>query len=110
MSMKVAVMSIPFRIIRTKQREYRHLTLDDCVLQVRTYEQKLVHKDITGDKKCMCGIIEDLGQLIKDCMSWIPKPEPIHLFFMDNAGKHGTEIGKMEYVDILELIYNVEVT
>ena len=36
------------------------------------------------------------------------RSETVHLF-MDNAGGHGTELAKMEYVDILKHHFNVEV-
>lgn len=41
----------PHRTIRTKEREIRQLTLDDCLLQVRTKKGMLVEKDTTCDSE-----------------------------------------------------------
>ena len=95
------------RMIRTKDGVYRKLTLDDCKLEVQTLKGMLVEKDTTCDSTYMMGIIHNLGRSIRSAFHWLPKKTvPIHLF-MDNAGGYGTELTKLEYIEILQKKYNV---
>ena len=96
------------RMIRTQHGEYRKLTLADLTLQVRTLKDDLVLKDTTCDSEFMLEMTEELGEAIRKAYHWVPRSETVHLF-MDNAGGHGTELAKMQYVDILKTHYNVEV-
>ena len=86
----------------------RKLKLSDMVLKVNPKKGKLVEKDITCDSQFMMSHIRDIGRAIRSTYSFLPATHPIFLF-MDNAGGHGTELAKMEYVDILQTHYNVEI-
>ena len=52
------------------------------------------------DTTFMMNSIHEIRKSIRDKMDWVPVWEPIHLF-IDNAGGHGTNVGKEEYEKIL---------
>ena len=97
------------RMIRTKDGVHRKLTLNDCKLQVQNLRGMYVEKDTTCDTEYMLEIVDHLGQSIRKAYHWLPKKTvPIHLV-MDNAGGHGTELGKLQYLSILRRKYNVHI-
>ena len=65
-------------------------------------------KDTNCDSEFMRSITDEIGASIHKAFNWVPISNPIHLF-TDNAGGHGTELAKLEYMDILKSEYNVEI-
>ena len=82
--------------------------MKDLTLQVWTIAEDYVEKDTSCDSTFMMNIIEEMGESIREAFHWVPRSKSIHLF-MDNAGGHGTELAKMEYINILKTHFNVEV-
>jgi hypothetical protein len=86
----------------------RPLTLDDIHLHVEIPAGSLVEEDCTCDSDFMLDIIHEVGTNIRKSFNWVPSETIIHLF-MDNAGGHGTNKARNEYVKILYDDYKVEV-
>jgi hypothetical protein len=63
-------------------------------------------KDTTCNSKFMLESVNETGNSIRKSMHWIPKEET-NFLFMDNAGGHGTDETKEEYVKILKMKYNI---
>ena len=94
------------RLIINGQGIARLLTLDDLTLHVEYHPGDSVENDITCDSKFMLNIIEDIGYSIRDSFHWVDPDVPIHLY-MDNAGGHGSDEAKKEYVSILFVKFNI---
>ena len=93
-------------IRRSVGGELSKLKLSDITLHVRVEAGSYYEKDINCDSTFMLGAIREVGQAIRDKMHYIPNWEPIYLF-MDNAGGHGTDKVKEEYINILKVDFNV---
>jgi hypothetical protein len=94
------------RLIINAEGTERPLTLDDLTLHVEYHPGDSVENDITCDSEFMLKIIEDIGHSIRDSFHWVDPDVPIHLF-MDNAGGHGSDEAKKEYVSILFNKFNI---
>lgn len=84
----------------------RLLTLMDLVLYIHVPRGTEVEEDITCDSSFMMESIHEIGSAIRSSMYWIPESTNI-ILFMDNAGGHGKETIKDEYVLILKSKYKV---
>ena len=84
----------------------KKLTLEDLTLHVVTDAGSEYEKDITCDSEFMMNSIDEIGIAIRDSFHWVPRDVPIYLY-MDNAGGHGTDDIKKEYVSILKRSYNI---
>jgi hypothetical protein len=85
----------------------RPLTFDDVVLHVEIPSGTYIEEDCTCDSTFMLDIICEIGVNIRSLFDWLPKEtEEIHLF-MDNAGGHGTNDARQQYVSILKSEFNI---
>ena len=84
------------------------LTIDDLQLSVKVDAGTERQVDVSCDSTYMMNVIKDIGESIRRSFHWVPREKPVHLF-MDNAGGHGTEETKDNYVKLLETEYNVKV-
>ena len=84
------------------------LTIADLELSVKVDAGTEREVDISCDSTFMMGIIKEIGESIRRKFHWVPIEKPVHLF-IDNAGGHGTEEAKDNYVKWLETEYNVKV-
>jgi hypothetical protein len=84
----------------------RPLTLNDLSLRVVYDKGDERDKDCTCDSQFMLDVIHEVGKSIRDSYSFLPETTPVHLY-MDNAGGHGKDKVKKEYVQILKEKYNV---
>jgi hypothetical protein len=91
-----------------KEGQKQLLTLEDIELHVRVPKGTEIEKDTTCDSKFMLSSVDETGNSIRSALKWIPHSDTIFLF-MDNAGGHGTDDIKKEYVSILASKYNIEV-
>jgi hypothetical protein len=66
-----------------------------------------VERDATCDTNFMLDSVHDVGVSIRSSMHWLSKDTQPIILFMDNAGGHGTNVAKMEYVRILKEEYNI---
>jgi hypothetical protein len=67
----------------------------------------LIEEDCTCDSMLMLDIICEVRTNIQNAFHWLPKAiTSIHLF-MDNAGGHGTNAVKEEYIRILHDKFNM---
>jgi hypothetical protein len=97
------------RLIRTKAKgTARQLTLKDLTLHLRLNRGDTYQKDINCDSEFMLSSIREVGKAIRDKFHWVPAWVPIFLF-MDNAGGHGTDEAKSEYVEILYTDFYIKV-
>ena len=65
-----------------------------------------VEKDITCDSQFMMDSIFEIGTAIQSSFHWVPQDVPIYLY-MDNAGGHGINEIKKQYVRTLKLKFNI---
>ena len=86
----------------------RDLTLDDLQLCVYIPKGREVDRDVNCNSKFMIDTVDLIGKSIRDAYSFLPHGHPVHLF-MDNAGGHGKEEIKDQYVKKLKEKYNIEV-
>jgi hypothetical protein len=86
----------------------RPLTLEDVHLHVQVPAGSLIEEDCTCDSDFMLDIIREVGSNIRKSFNWVAADTIIHLF-MDNAGGHGTNKARNEYVQILYNDYKVQV-
>ena len=84
----------------------RPLTLDNVTLHVELAAGTTYQADTTCGSSFMLGVIREVGANIRSKFHWVSANEPIMLF-MDNAGGHGTDEAKEEYVKILREEFNV---
>jgi hypothetical protein len=89
-----------------KSGKTRLLTLEDLDLHVRVPRHSKIERDMTCDSTFMLQSVDETGDSIRSTLHWIPKSEAI-ILFMDNAGGHGTDESKKEYVSILRKKYNI---
>jgi hypothetical protein len=94
------------RIVREEGGAERLLTLTDLHLYIHVPKNTEVEEDITCDSSFMMESIHEIGSSIRASMYWVPQSECITLF-MDNAGGHGKESIKDEYVLILKDRYKI---
>jgi hypothetical protein len=83
-----------------------NLQLKDLNLHVKIEKGEEVEKDETCDSSFMMDTIFEIGTSIRTSFKWVPEDVPIYLF-MDNAGGHGTDQVKNEYVRILKSKFNI---
>jgi hypothetical protein len=86
----------------------RLLTLDDVKLYVEIEAGTSYQADVTCDSAFMLQSTREIGENIRAKFHWVPMDTPITLF-MDNAGGHGTDEAKNEYIRILHEEFNVSV-
>jgi hypothetical protein len=84
----------------------RLLTLSDLQLYIHVPKDTEVEEDITCDSSFMMNSIHEIGSSIRASMFWVPQSVHI-ILFMDNAGGHGKENIKDQYVLILEEKYKI---
>jgi hypothetical protein len=94
------------RYLTDENGSRRLLTISDLQLHVRIPSNTEIQRDTTCDSKFMLETVHDVGTSIRASMHWIHPDEPITLF-MDNAGGHGTNLAKEEYVRILSKKYKI---
>jgi hypothetical protein len=82
--------------------------LDDVDIHVEVPAGTNVEEDCTCDSDFMLDIIRDVGSNIWSSFWWLSDSTVIHLF-MDNAGGHGSNTARKEYVRILQDEYKVQV-
>jgi hypothetical protein len=83
------------------------VTLVDVDVNVEVAKGTLIEEDCTCDSTFMLDIICEVGNNVRNAFHWLPKATTsIHLF-MENAGGHGTNAVKEEYVRILEDEFNM---
>ena len=89
-----------------KKGDKANLQLKDLTLHVKIDKGEEVEKDETCDSQFMMDTIFEIGDSIRTSFKWVPRDVPIYLF-MDNAGGHGTDQVKDEYVKILKRKFNI---
>jgi hypothetical protein len=94
------------RIVINEQGIERPPTLNDLTMHDEYHPGNTVENDITCDSSFMLKIIEDVAHSICESFHWVALDKPIHLF-MDNAGGHGSDEAKNEYVSILFFKFNI---
>jgi hypothetical protein len=92
----------------TPGTDERILTLDDVDIHVEVPAGTHVEEDCTCDSDFMLDIIRDVGSNIRRSFWWLSDSTVIHLF-MDNAGGHGSNSARKEYVRILQDEYKVQI-
>jgi hypothetical protein len=95
------------RVVLDENGVSRRLTIDDLVLHVMTPKGAEVERDATCDTNFMLDSVHDVGESIRSSMHWLDRNTQPIILFMDNAGGHGTNDAKMEYVRILKENYNI---
>ena len=70
--------------------------------------QKIIDWNVNCDSDFMLGVMDEVGRAIRTKFHWVPFTVEID-FFLDNAGGHGTDEAKAEYVDMLKERYNIRV-
>ena len=93
-------------MITTEDMISRPLTIDDLKLYVCVPRGTNFQEDTTCDSEFMLDLTRPIGKAIRDKFHWLPMATPISLF-MDNAGGHGTEEAKTEYIRILKEDFNI---
>jgi hypothetical protein len=83
------------------------VTFDDIDLNVVIRKGEMVEEDCSCDGKFMKKIIPKVAEDLRTAFHWVPETEKIYLV-MDNAGGHGSEEVKNEYVALLAA-KNIEV-
>jgi hypothetical protein len=96
------------KIRATPNGKLRKLTFEDITLQVCVPKGTEVERDTSCDSTFMTKAINEIGKSIRNAYHFIPKTETIYLF-MDNAGGHGKNDVKDDYVSKLENEFNIEV-
>jgi hypothetical protein len=91
-----------------KNGRKRKLTLKDIDLHVRVPRFSDIEKDVTCNSNFMINSVHETGTSIRQSLHWVSESEIIYLF-MDNAGGHGTDDIKREYVSILWNEYKIQV-
>jgi hypothetical protein len=86
----------------------RSLTISDLSLFVKIPKNTEIERDTTCDSVFMLSTVHEVGRSIRESMHWVPPDEPI-ILFMDNAGGHGTNDTKKQYVSILMNEYKIQV-
>jgi hypothetical protein len=94
------------RYLIDEKGDRRLLTISDLWLHVQIPSNTEIQHGTTCDSKCMLNSVHDVGRSIHVSMHWIHPDKPITLF-MDNAGGHGTNLEKDEYVSILVHKYKI---
>jgi hypothetical protein len=89
-----------------KNGRISRLTIEDLILQVKIPMDTEIEKDGTCDSTFMLNSVHETGEAIRSSMHWVPLEEPI-ILFMDNAGGHGTDVAKQQYVRVLMNEYNI---
>ena len=84
----------------------RPLTVTDIDAYVLVPKNTAIQEDISCDSEFMLGAIDEIGTAIRSKFFWVDKKTSITLF-MDNAGGHGTDEAKEQYVSKLAEKYNV---
>jgi hypothetical protein len=92
----------------TNEGQQVALTLADLQLFVQQQKGDIVEVDVNCDSKFMLEKIPRLGAKLREAFHWVPADQKVYLV-MDNAGGHGTDIAKTQYINILESQFNVEV-
>ena len=86
----------------------RRVTLNDLILRVHVPKNREVVADVNCDSQFMIDTVHEIGRSIRKTYSFLSKSQPIFLF-MDNAGGHGKQDIKEQYVKLLKDEYNIEV-
>ena len=82
------------------------MELDDIVLYRNIQPGTMLKKDVMHDSNYILNNIVKIGDAIRKSIHWVDAEEPIYLL-MDNAGRHGSNVTKKEYVALLKDKYNV---
>ena len=88
------------------QLHKRGLTLKDIHLRVNVPKNTTVQRDVNCDSQFMLDSMQEIGTSIRDAYSFLPQSTPIYLF-MDNAGGHGKNDCKEQYVEYLKEHFNI---
>lgn len=83
------------------------LELDDVELFVAVQQGDVVDEDVSCDSTFMLDVIPKIGEALRKSYHWVPPEEKVFLV-MDNAGGHGTDEAKSQYVEELTK-FNVEI-
>ena len=95
-------------MIVNKNGDAYPLCLEDLTLYRKVPSGTTVQRDTTCDSEFMLANIQDIGRAIRTKYYWIDEECEIYLV-MDNAGGHGTNDTKEEYVRILHEEFNVTI-
>ena len=109
---KIQVLTAEQRIgelgFRTNEEgEQIQIGLDDLDVFVCVQRGDMLDEDCSCDSQFMLRTIPEVGQAMRESFHWVPLDQKIYLF-MDNAGGHGTDDAKAQYIQALQ-IFNIEV-
>jgi hypothetical protein len=91
----------------TKEGVVTPITLDHLELFVHMRVGDEVDEDTSCDSKFMLECMPRVGAALRETFHWVPPNETVYLC-MDNAGGHGTNDAKLQYINLLKA-FNVEV-
>ena len=84
------------------------ITVHDISLEVYYTAGEEVTKDVNCDSKFMLDSMDEIGESIREKMSWVPLTTTI-ILFMDNAGGHGTDNAVKQYTQHLLHRYRIQI-
>ena len=84
------------------------LSVDHIFLEVKVMKGTVLQEDCSCDTAFMKGLMKELGTAIRSSFHWVA-PEVEVTLVMDNAGGHGTNVFKDEFVAYLKTHHNVQV-
>ena len=82
------------------------ISIDDLKVQIRYILDDEIEVDASCDSEFMIPAMDRVGLAIRKAYHWIPASVKCYLV-MDNAGGHGTNEAKEQYVNLLETKYNI---
>ena len=68
----------------------------------------MIEEDVSCDSTFMLRVMDDVGAKIRQKMWWVPMETEID-FILDNAGGHGTDKAKFEYMESLKARFNINI-
>ena len=84
------------------------VTLEDVILQVRYKAGDEIEEDISCDSEFMLGVMDRVGEALRESFYWVKPDEWIYLV-MDNAGGHGTDEAWKTFTNDLKEKYKVKI-
>jgi hypothetical protein len=91
----------------TKEGQLIPITMDHLELFVHMKMGDEVDEDTSCDSKFMLECMPRVGAALREQFHWVPQNEIVYVC-MDNAGGHGTNDAKLQYINLLKE-FNVEV-
>jgi hypothetical protein len=89
------------RFIKQQGGSDRPLTIKDLEVHVCVLHNSLLEEDMTCDSSFMLDTVYEIGIAVHAAFHWVSQDDPI-ILFMDNAGGHGSDDTKKEFVSELK--------